>query len=99
LSSGALSGVSAAIVEGLETHDFEKAKKAAALSGSEGFKWGAITGALTGGTSEAIALKGATLNGLTMNQAAEIQKDSKYPLDVIKQFSKKVNTRYVKNRD
>ena len=31
-------------------------------------------------------MKGATCNGLTMNQAAAIQKESKYPLDVIKQF-------------
>ena len=37
--------------------------------------------------SGAIALKGATLNGLTMNEAALIQKESGYPLDVIKQFS------------
>ena len=60
--------------------------KAAMLSGSEGLKWGAITGALTGGASEAIALKGATSGGLTMNQVAQIQKESKYPLDLIKQF-------------
>lgn len=86
LSSGVISGVSAGVVEGMQTHDFDKAVKAAALKGSEGFKWGACTGAVAGGTSEAIALKGATLNGLTMNQAAKIQKESKYPLDIIKQF-------------
>ena len=62
------------------------AAAAAMLSGSEGLKWGAITGALTGGASEAIALKGATSGGLTMNQVAQIQKESKYPLDLIKQF-------------
>lgn len=87
LSSGVISGVSAGVVEGIETHDFDKALKAAALKGSEGYMWGAITGALTGGASEAIALKGATLNGLTMNEAATIQKESKYPIDVIKQFN------------
>lgn len=87
LSSGVISGVSAGVVEGMQTHDFDKAVKAAALKGSEGFKWGACTGAVAGGASEAVALKGATLNGLTMNQAAIIQKESKYPLDVIKQFS------------
>lgn len=86
LSSGVISGVSAGVVEGIRTHDFDKAVKAAALKGSEGYMWGACTGAITGGASEAIALKGATLNGLTMNQAATIQKESKYPLDVIKQF-------------
>lgn len=87
LSSGVISGVSAGVVEGIETHDFDKAMKAAALKGSEGFMWGACTGAVAGGASEAIALKGATLNGLTMNEAATIQKNSKYPIDVIKQFS------------
>lgn len=87
LSSGVLSGVSAGIVEGIQTKDFDKAIKAAAVKGSEGFMWGACTGAVAGGAGEAVALKGATLNGLTMNQAAAIQKESKYPLDVIKQFS------------
>ena len=87
LSSGLFSGVSAGVVTGIETGDFDEAMKAAALAGSEGFKWGAITGSVTGGAGEAIALKGATLNGLTMNEAALIQKQSGYPLDVIKQFS------------
>lgn len=91
LSSGVISGVSAGVVEGMQTHDFDKAVKAAALKGSEGYMWGAITGAITGGVSEAqtvSALKGAdvTANGLTLQEAAKIQKDSKYPLDVIKQF-------------
>ena len=87
LSSGLFSGVSAGVVTGMETGDFDEAMKAAALAGSEGFKWGAITGSVAGGAGEAIALKGATLNGLTMNEAALIQKQSGYPLDVIKQFS------------
>lgn len=87
LSSGTVGGLSAGIIEGIKTHDFDKAMKAAALEGSEGFKWGAFTGALAGGTTEAIALKGASLNGLTMNEAAIIQKESKYPIDVIKQFN------------
>ena len=86
LSSGTVGGVAAGVVTGIETNDMDEALKAAVLSGSEGYKWGAITGVVTGGASEAIALKGATLNGLTMNQAATIQKESGYPLDVIKQF-------------
>ena len=87
LSSGLISGVAAGIVTGIETNDFDEAMKAAALAGSEGFKWGAISGSISGGVSETIALKGATLNGLTVNEAALIQKQSGYPLDVIKQFS------------
>lgn len=86
LSGAAIGGVSAGIITGMTTGDMEEALKAAALAGSEGFMWGAITGAISGGAGEAIALKGATLNGLTMDQAAIIQKESKYPLSVIKEF-------------
>jgi hypothetical protein len=86
LSSGTFSGVMSGVVTGIQTKDFDSAAKAAALSASEGFMWGAVLGSITGGVSEAIALKGATLNGLTMNEAAVIQKESKYPLDVIKQL-------------
>ncbi len=89
LSSGLVSGVASGIVKGIQTQDFDQALEEAVVSGSEGFKWGAISGVLAGGVQEAIALKGATLNGLTMNQAAAIQKESKYPLDVIKQFASK----------
>lgn len=86
LSSGTISAAASGIVAGVKTGDMKQAMKAAALSGSESFKWGAISGAAAGGASKTIALKGATLNGLSMNEAAAIQKESKYPLDVIKQF-------------
>lgn len=86
LSSGAMGGTAAGIVTGVKTKDFNQAMKAAALAGSEGFKMGAISGAIAGGASEAVALKGATLNGLSMNDAAIMQKEG-YPLDVIKEFS------------
>ena len=86
VSSGMISGVAAGVIEGVKTGDMDKALKAGALAGSEGFMWGAITGAVAGGAGEAIALKGATANGLTMNQVATIQKESGYPLDVIKGF-------------
>lgn len=86
LSGGIMGGVAAGIVTGVQTGDMDEALKAAALVGSESFKWGAITGVISGGASEAIALKGATRSGLTMNEAATIQRESKYPLDVIKQF-------------
>ena len=59
-SSALIGGTAAGVITGLETEDFDESMKAAMLSGSEGLKWGAITGALTGGASEAIALKGAT---------------------------------------
>ncbi len=86
ISSGVLGATAAGVFTGIETHDFDKSLKAAALSGSEGYKWGAITGAISGGASEAVALRGTAKGGLTMNQVAQIQKESKYPLDVIKQL-------------
>lgn len=86
VSSAAIGGVSAGVVRGIETGDMNEALEAAALAGSEEFKWGAISGAISGGASQTIALKGATRGGLTMNQAALIQKESKLPLDFIKNF-------------
>lgn len=86
LESGAMSFVAAAVAKGYETESFEQAMKAGAEAAGEGFKWGAITGMFVGGTGEAFALKGATTNGLSMNEAAKIQKESGYPLEVIKQF-------------
>lgn len=84
LQSGAFSGVAAGIARGYQTHDFDEALKAAALSGSDNFKWGAIGGAVAGGVEAAGALKGAQMNGLTMNEAAQIQRESKWSLAAIK---------------
>ena len=86
LSSGALGGVASGIVTGVKTGDMDQALKAAAEAGSDGFMWGAIGGSVAGGVTEGLALKGATLNGLTMDEAAIIQKESKYPLEVIGEF-------------
>ena len=87
LSSAAIGGTAATIVTGYHTHDLEAAFKAGLLAGSEGFKWGAISGAVSGGVSQGTALYGAAKQtNFTMNQYAKIQKESGYPLDVIKQF-------------
>ena len=86
LSGGLIAGVSSGIVKGYQTQDFNEALKAAAISGSEGYKWGAIAGAVSGGASEAIALHGATAGGLSMNEVAAIQKESGYPLQIIREF-------------
>lgn len=56
LSSGTISAVAAGTITGIQTGDFEEAKKAAALAGSESFKWGAITGVITGGVSKGVEL-------------------------------------------
>lgn len=84
VSSGLFSGVAAGIITGIQTGDFDETIKAAELAASEGFKWGAISGVVMGGTNEAVGLYGAARNGLTMNEAALIQKESKWPLEAIK---------------
>lgn len=87
LSGGIMGGVAAGIVTGVQTGDMDEALKAAALVGSEGFKWGAISGALAGGASEARGLRNVAMyNHLSIDDVAKIQRESKYPLDVIKQF-------------
>lgn len=84
-SSALLGGVATGVLEGLETGDMNQAVKAGVMAASEGFKWGAIGGAIIGGSSELMALKGAATN-LSMNEAAVIQKETGYPTDVISQF-------------
>lgn len=86
LQSGAISGITAGIIRGYQTGDPKEAIKSAAVSASEGYKWGAIVGAITGGAKETFNLYKATENGLTMNEVAKIQKDSGYPMELIKQF-------------
>lgn len=86
LSSGTFSALVAGIVTHRETGAFEETIKAATLAGSEGFKWGAITGAFDSGIKQTFALKGAAMNGLSMNQAAQIQRESGLPLAFIKSF-------------
>ena len=86
VSSAAVGGISAGVVRGIETGDFDEAMEAAALGATEGFKWGAVSGAVIGGGSEAFLLKSATKSGLTMNEVALIQKESNLPMDVISQF-------------
>ena len=87
LSSAALGGAAATITTGYQSHDPEAAFKAGLLAGSEGFKWGAISGAVVGGVSKGTALYGAAKQtNFTLNQYAKIQQESGYPLDVIKQF-------------
>lgn len=86
LSGGAMSGIPAGIIRGIETGSVEEALKTAALKGSEGFKWGAISGSLVGGAKEAVAIKSMTRTGLTMNQAAAIQQRSHWPADTISEL-------------
>lgn len=87
ISSAVFGGISAGVVRGIETGDFNEAIEAATMGATEGFKWGAISGAVIGGASQGSALYGAAKQtNFTMNQYAQIQQETGYPLDVIKQF-------------
>lgn len=86
LSGGAFGAATAGIVRGIQTGDLNEALHAAEMAGSEGYKWGAISGAVFGGGKEAFALKAATKGGLTMNEVALIQQESQLPKDVIAQL-------------
>ena len=87
ISSTVFGGISAGVVRGIETGDFNEALEAAAMGATEGFKWGAISGAIVGGATQGYSLYGAAKQtNFTMNQYAQIQQETGYPLDVIKQF-------------
>ena len=87
LSGGAMSGIPAGVIRGIETGNVEEALKTAALKGSEGFKWGAISGALVGGAkAESVLLKEITKNGLTKTQAVKVQFESGWPIDTISEL-------------
>lgn len=89
-SSGAIGGAAAGLTTGIATGNMDEAIKQAALSGSEEFKWGAIVGGISGGVGKAASLFGeAKQTAFTINEYAKIQKETKFPLDVIKQFTKK----------
>lgn len=80
LSSAAFSGVFAGAVTVIQTKDFEQVVNATALAGSEGFKWGAISGALIGGLSEAHTLRNATnaIDNIPSPRQSELDVLSKY---------------------
>lgn len=70
VSSGAIGGVASGIATGVQTGDMNQAIKVAEKTAGESFKWGAITGVLAGGATEAITIKKATdaTNGIiTLN--------------------------------
>lgn len=85
-SSAVMGGISSEIISYAKNGEVDVALDEALLGASEGFKCGAIIGAISGGGIEAIGLHKATSAGLSMNQAAIIQKESGYPLEVISQI-------------
>lgn len=83
-SSAAFGGISRGLVKGIETGDFGEIKEAAAMGASEGFKWGAIGGAVTGGAKEAFSSMSITNSKLKKGDVARIQMGNKWSMDVIK---------------
>ncbi len=60
LSEGVICAAIAASIIGVQTKDFDQTKKEALLQASEGFKWGAIVGAIKGGVKATIGLNNST---------------------------------------
>lgn len=86
LSSGVIGGAATAITCGIEGKSLDDTLKETTLSASEGFMWGAIGGAVTGGADKAIALKGEKLKDLTVSEAAQVQQESELSPELIKKF-------------
>ena len=84
--SGAIFGaISAGITTYNQNGDFDASLRSALVGASDGYKWGAISGAIVGGGTETAWLKIATRNGLTLNEAAIIQVAApELPLSVIR---------------
>lgn len=60
LSSSFIGAISAGTIEAIRTGDLDSVIKAAAVGGSEGFKWGAIIGSIDGGASALSAIHRAS---------------------------------------
>ena len=84
LAGAAIGATAGAINAGIQEGNVDEILHSALVEGSEGFKYGAIAGAIEGGANEAIGLFGATRNGLTLTQAARIQQESGWSLNTIK---------------
>lgn len=93
LSSGTISGVSAGIVKGIETKNFDQAIKAAALEGSEGFKWGAISGSIAGGADKWISAT-RSRNSIPTPRESESRAMQKYGGEIQKSYFSKQEVSY-----
>ena len=82
-SSGLISGLVAGVTTGVETGDMRAAIDAAALAGSESYKWGAIIGCVAGGASEAFAWSGAQVGPTQQYTVGELEKAESVLNDII----------------
>lgn len=86
LSSGIISTACTGVTKYMETGDLNESLKEGVLAGSEDFKWGAITGSITGGGLEYLTLRTAAKGGLTLDEVATIIKDNNLPANFLKQL-------------
>lgn len=92
LSGGFFGGLSAAIVTAIQTGDMDAVLKAAALGGSEGYKWGAIVGSLSGGVAKTVELQ-APATGVEIPTARESE------LEVLKQYGGNEQVTYLHGQE
>ena len=83
LSSGAIAAVAGGTVTYIQTGDIKQSLQSAMDSGGKGYKIGAITGAVAGAAKETLFLRRASANLGSLNNAARIQRETKWPADVI----------------
>lgn len=107
LTSALTGGICSGIITAIETGDTGEVLKAASLAASEGFKWGAISGAIAGGGSKVIKMKQAakngftikevTKNGLSVDEAVKIQRETKWPIESISKLNSYEEAKCFKN--
>ncbi len=78
VGSGLIGAVTSGIITGIETGDLKSSLKSAAVSGAEGFKWGALSGVVTGGVSQAIAIKKPATTAIPAHKESEVAALKKY---------------------
>ncbi len=83
-----IAGVSSAINRYATTGDVKESLKGAAFDASEGYKWGAVAGSITGAAAKTINLTGLKrATKMSMNAIAEIQMNSNFSDTTIKNIS------------
>lgn len=100
LSSGAIGGLATGIATGVQTGDMNQALKAAENAAGENFKWGAITGVISGGATEAITLKNAaksTKGVVSLNSKVPTPWESQ--TRAVKKFGGKEQVAYYKGKE
>ncbi|MED9969752.1 MAG: hypothetical protein UFA98_07085 [Ruminococcus sp.] len=95
LSEAAIGSTMGFITTGLATNNFDEALKSAALNGSEGYKIGAISGAIIGGSKGAI--KSYRLGNSKVNNSIPNPRQSE--IDIAKKYKGKEQVSYLNGKE